>query len=61
MCSFEIHVKLPHGLSRERCEGIRRAVVSLLELWGLGGRDQDAAADDEERDVRLVAAARRAH
>ncbi|MGM1059288.1 hypothetical protein [Saccharothrix sp. Mg75] len=42
MCSFEIRAELPVGLPRDTGEGIRRAVVSLLELWGVGGREDDS-------------------
>ncbi|CCH28909.1 hypothetical protein ABZ816_28315 [Actinosynnema sp. NPDC047251] len=31
----ELHVKLPSGLPTESYEGIRQAVASLLELWGV--------------------------
>ncbi len=31
----ELHVKLPPDLPTESYEGIRQAVSSLLELWGV--------------------------
>jgi hypothetical protein len=31
----ELHVKLPPDLPSESYEGIRQAVTSLLELWGV--------------------------
>ncbi|GAA0258890.1 hypothetical protein GCM10010492_69850 [Saccharothrix mutabilis subsp. mutabilis] len=31
----ELHVKLPPDLPTESYEGIRHAVSSLLELWGV--------------------------
>ncbi|MDU0294377.1 hypothetical protein [Saccharothrix longispora] len=42
MCSFEIRATLSAGLSRDEGEDIRRAVVSLLELWDVGSREEDA-------------------
>jgi hypothetical protein len=31
----ELHVKLPPGLPSDHYEGLRAAVSSLLELWGM--------------------------
>ncbi|MEV0681240.1 hypothetical protein AB0I60_32455 [Actinosynnema sp. NPDC050436] len=50
MHNAELHVKLPPDLPSESYEGIRQAVSSLLELWGVpdaGAQLISAEADSE--------------
>ncbi|MBP2334345.1 hypothetical protein [Saccharothrix coeruleofusca] len=37
MSHLELHLKLPPDLPPQHYDGIRHAVASLLELWGVPG------------------------